>query len=141
MSFRSFWITMMTLIRVSSGELWFTAMIETARIQSPEFACIHITNYDEFKEYGFNGCGTTLAYLYFISFQLIFSVLIFNLFIASILEAYDEFTKSVESAISKYQLNDVVKQWNRYDEFGRGFINYKLFWKLSSEIAIIFGVE
>lgn len=67
--------------------------------------------------------------------------MILNLFIASILGAYDDFNKSEESAISKYQLNDVLRLWAKYDPKGMGYINYKLFWKLSSEIAIIFGVE
>lgn len=31
--------------------------------------------------------------------------------------------------------------WVKYDNRGLGFINYKHFWKLSSEIAIIFGVD
>ena len=31
--------------------------------------------------------------------------------------------------------------WSKYDPRGHGCINYKDFWKLSSEIAIIFGVD
>ena len=60
---------------------------------------------------------------------------------ASILGAYEEFKKSEESAISKYQLNDVLQLWIKYDPQGQGFINYKNFWRLSSEIAIIFGID
>ncbi len=67
--------------------------------------------------------------------------MILNLFIASIIMAYEEHAKSEKSAISKYQLNDVIQLWAKYDPEGLGFINYKLFWRLSSEIAIIFGVE
>jgi hypothetical protein len=67
--------------------------------------------------------------------------MILNLFIASVLGAYEEHVKEEESAISKYQLNDVLNLWSKYDPRGSGVINYKLFWKLSSEIAIIFGVD
>jgi hypothetical protein len=35
----------------------------------------------------------------------------------------------------------VLQLWIKYDPLGLGFINYKNFWKLSSEIAIIFGVD
>lgn len=66
--------------------------------------------------------------------------MILNLLIASVLVAYEEHVKSEESAVSKYQLNDVLSLWRNYDPEGKGFINYKDFWKLSSEIAIIFGV-
>jgi hypothetical protein len=43
-----------------------------------------------------------MAYLYFISFHLIFSLMILNVFIASVLGAYEEHVKSEESAISKF---------------------------------------
>jgi hypothetical protein len=59
-------------------------------------------SYDDYLEYGFNGCGTNIAYVYYISFHLIFSLMILNLFIASILIAYEGHAKSEESAISKY---------------------------------------
>lgn len=72
---------------------------------------------------------------------MIFSLLILNVFIASVLGAYEEHVKSEESAISKYQLKDVLTLWVKYDPEGTGMINYKLFWKLSSEIAIIFGID
>ena len=49
--------------------------------------------YDDFVKYGYNGCGTSYAYLFYISFHLIFSLMILNLFIASILGAYEEHVK------------------------------------------------
>lgn len=59
-------------------------------------------SYSDFEEHGYNGCGTSYAYLFYVSFHLIFSLMILNLFIASILGAYEEHVKSEESAISKY---------------------------------------
>ena len=35
----------------------------------------------------------------------------------------------------------MIRLWSSYDRQGVGFIDYKFFWKLSSEIAIIFGVN
>jgi len=52
-----------------------------------------MNGYEDFLEYGFNGCGTKIAYLYYISFHLIFSLMILNLFIASILIAYEVHVK------------------------------------------------
>jgi len=43
-----------------------------------------------------------MAYLFYVSFHLIFSLMIMNLFIASVLGAYEEHVKEEESAISKY---------------------------------------
>lgn len=41
--------------------------------------------------------------------------MLLNVFIASVLGAYAEHVKSAESAISKYQLNDVIRLWSSYD--------------------------
>ncbi|CAK89639.1 unnamed protein product (macronuclear) [Paramecium tetraurelia] len=138
--FRKFSTAMFALIKVASSESWWTIMIDTLHEQSPNYACNYMSTYEDFLVYGFNGCGTPYAYLYFISFHIIFSLMILNLLIASVLVAYEEHVKSEESAVSKYQLNDVLSLWRNYDPEGKGFINYKDFWKLSSEIAIIFGV-
>lgn len=116
-------------------------MVDCAKTIGPDFHCIDIYDYNDFKEHGFNGCGTKYAYIYYLFFHMVFSLMILNVFIASVLGAYEEHVKAEESAISKYQLKDVLILWSKYDPDGLGFINYKHFWKLSSEIAIIFGVD
>ncbi|CAD8172269.1 unnamed protein product [Paramecium octaurelia] len=141
MHFRDFWGALMTLIKVSTGEKWWIVMQETTLEQSPAVACINIESYEEFQEIGFNGCGSNLSYPFFISFILVFSLMILNLLVANILGAYEQYHKSEQSAISKYQLLDVMELWSQFDEDGEGFISYKLFWRLSSQIAIIFGLE
>ena len=87
------------------------------------------------------GCGTDWAYLYFLSFHLIYSLIIFNLFIAIIITAFDEESKALKNAISRYQLKDINSLWKKYDTTGSGYMNYKDFWRFSSEIAVIFGVS
>ena len=44
------------------------------------------------------------------------------------------------SALNQHQLGDITKLWKEYDPNAQGFINYKDFWKYSSQVAIIFGV-
>ncbi|CAD8076090.1 unnamed protein product [Paramecium sonneborni] len=138
--FRTFTTAMFSLIRVASSEQWWALLVDSVHTRTPDFACIYINDYQNYQTHGFNGCGTYWAYAYYISFHLIFSLVILNLFIASILGAYEEHVKSEQSAISKYQLHDVLNYWAQYDPKGIGFLNYKQFWKLSSEIAICFGV-
>lgn len=84
---------MFSLIRVASSEQWWALLVDAAHIRTPDFACIYIDNYEEFQQHGYNGCGTYWAYVYFVSFHLIFSLVILNLFIASILGAYEEHVK------------------------------------------------
>ena len=40
-----------------------------------------------------------------------------------------------------FQLQDCLELWQKYDPNGRGVIPYKKFWRLSSEIAILFGIS
>ncbi|KAM3128562.1 hypothetical protein pb186bvf_019330 [Paramecium bursaria] len=139
--FRTFTTAMFTLVKVASSEQWFGQLIDSVHVIQPDFACLVINNYDDFQEHGFNGCGSLIGYAYFLLFHLIFSLVILNLFIASLINAYEEHCKQEQSAISKYQLNDVLRLWAQYDPLGKAFLTYKQFWKLSSEIAIIFGVN
>ncbi|CAD8058415.1 unnamed protein product [Paramecium primaurelia] len=139
--FRKFTTAMFSLVRVASSELWWELLVDALHTRSPDFACIEIDDYQDFLVYGYNGCGTNIAYVYFITFHLIFSLVLLNLFIASILGAYEEHAKQEQNAISKYQLNDVLSYWVEYDPYGSGFLNYKQFWRLSSQIAICFGVS
>ena len=46
----------------------------------------------------------------------------------------------MKTAVSRYQLWDIKKKWFEYDPEGLGYINYKDFWKFSSEVALIFVV-
>jgi hypothetical protein len=41
-----------------------------------------------------------------------------NLFIASLIETFFENAKSEKSAVSKYQLNDILKLWVLFDPQG-----------------------
>lgn len=102
---------MFSLVRVASAEQWWALLVDCAKTVQPDFHCIYIDNYDDFEKYGYNGCGTKYAYIYYIFFHMVFSLMILNLFIASVLGAYEEHVKAEESAISKYQLKDVLILW------------------------------
>ena len=138
--FRSFTYAIYTLVRIASVELWFTVVSDCVRIISPEFVCYEIKNYEDFVIKGFMGCGQKEAYAYFFFFHLIFSLIIFNIFIAFIVSAYDNEAKALKTAVSRYQLFDIKDKWYEFDSEGLGYINYKNFWKFSSEVALIFGV-
>lgn len=59
-------------------------------------------------------------------------MILFNLFIASVMSAYEAYYKASNSAINKYQLLDTLKLWKEYDPQGSGHIFYKNFWRFSS---------
>ena len=83
-----------------------------------------MTEYQQYEEYGEVACGTKWAYLYYLSFHLLFSLVIMSLFIASLIETFFENAKSEKSAINKFQLNDILKLWSCYDINGNGYITF-----------------
>lgn len=72
---------------------------------------------------------------------MIVSRIVVNLFVAMLMNATDEILKIEKSSINRYQLIHIQDLWREYDPQGYGYINYKMFWKFSSEIAVIFGVD
>jgi hypothetical protein len=48
------------------------------------------------------GCGTKVAYFYFMILQVTFSLILFNLFIASIINAYQTVHKMHTSAVDRF---------------------------------------
>lgn len=138
--FRTFSYSLYSLVRIASSEIWFKVFSDCVRQQSPNFVCYEIKNFNDFEDYGFMGCGQANIYAFFFFFHLLFSLIIFNIFIALIISSYDNEHKALKTAVSRYQLWDIKKKWFEFDPEGLGYINYKDFWNFSSEVALIFGV-
>lgn len=119
----------------------FKILVDGGHTVSPDYACLDINSYAEYEEFGLRGCGTKIAYAYFITFHLIFSLVIMNLFIASLIETFFENARSEKSAVTKFQQTDILKLWQSYDPSAHGYITFKEFWSLASQFAIIIGVD
>ena len=61
-----------------------------------------------------NGCGSVLIYPYIISWMLITSMVIFNLFIGIVLDAYAEMS-SKENILKPENLANYSKCWSKFD--------------------------
>ncbi|KAL4496080.1 hypothetical protein ABPG72_015502 [Tetrahymena utriculariae] len=141
-TFRDFPNALFTLIRVMTSEYWYVVAQEGAKKMQPDFVCFeNIILYDDYQKYGQNACGTRHSYIFFYGFYLVFTLVILNIFIATIIESYKEAFSADESAVNHYQLDDVLELWKQYDPEGKGYISYKEFWQFSSQIAIIYGVK
>ena len=72
---------------------------------------------------GIRGCGSALAYPFFISFMLLISLMIMNLFVAVVIEGFEESRKDDEdSIINSRQLDSFLEKWSHYDPKARGWI-------------------
>merc|ERR1711881_79841 len=70
-----------------------------------------------------DGCGTDFAYPYFISFFVVCSFLILNLFVAVIMDNFDYLTRDW-SILGPHHLSEFVHLWSEYDPDAKGFIKH-----------------
>ena len=78
---------MLTLFRCTTGEGWNNLMHDASRQRSILFQCSN----ERYISGVPNGCGSRVATPFFISFMLIVSITFMNMFIAIILEGFDEY--------------------------------------------------
>ena len=52
MHFRDFGGSLVSLIRVASGEQWFLVVGDISRERAPNYACLDVQNYEDFSKYG-----------------------------------------------------------------------------------------
>ena len=68
-------------------------------------------------------CGATFAYAYFISFYIICSFLIINLFVAVIMDNFDYLTRDW-SILGPHHLDEFIRLWSEYDPDAKGRIKH-----------------
>ena len=64
-----------------------------------------------------------------------------NLFVAVILTTTEEITKIVDLSVNRYDLYKIKRAWRDLDNDGDGYLDFKKFWRFSSQIALIFNVK
>ena len=85
-------------------------------------SCYILQNIGNIMKYGRNGCGSTNAYFYMMSFQWVFAVICLNLFVAIILEGFEELTNYEENNLSQMYINSFKEAWSKYDIEGTGLM-------------------
>ncbi|XP_072765463.1 voltage-dependent calcium channel type A subunit alpha-1 isoform X2 [Anoplolepis gracilipes] len=113
-NFQSFIQGLMLLFRCATGEAWPNIMLD----------CIKGRPCDpkaEKNEPG--GCGSNIAYAYFVSFIFFCSFLMLNLFVAVIMDNFDYLTRD-SSILGAHHLDEFVRIWAEYDPNATGKIHY-----------------
>jgi len=70
-------------------------------------------------------CGTDLAFVYFLFFQIVVCTMTLNLFVAVVLEGYKSTNKEQSGGISFAMLNELVETWVEFDPEASGWISVK----------------
>ena len=103
-NFKNFGQAMLILLMIATGEDWNKIMYDTSRTP-PD--CIHGET-----------CGTRIAPLYFISFIMICSFVLLNLFILIILQQFDKYYLPDDNVLKKFK-NDLEifkKNWHEFSK-------------------------
>lgn len=107
-NFQTFPQAALVLFRSSTGENWQNIMNDC--LDKPSVRC----QKDPSKR-----CGNSFAYIYFLTFNMICSFLIINLFVAIIMDNFDYLTRDW-SILGPHHLEEYVRIWSEYDPEASG---------------------
>ncbi|XP_066912648.1 muscle calcium channel subunit alpha-1-like [Clytia hemisphaerica] len=107
-NFQTFPAAALLLFRSSTGENW--QQIMNSCLDRDDVRC----EQDESAR-----CGSSFAYVYFITFNMICSFLIINLFVAVIMDNFDYLTRDW-SILGPHHLEEYVRTWSEYDPDATG---------------------
>lgn len=112
-NFQSFPQAVLVLFRSATGEAWQEIMMAC---QDDSHDNCHDPN-----EKG--SCGSTVAFPFFISFYVLCSFLIINLFVAVIMDNFDYLTRDW-SILGPHHLDEFIRLWSEYDPDAKGRIKH-----------------
>uniref|UniRef100_A0A182IP03 Voltage-dependent L-type calcium channel subunit alpha n=1 Tax=Anopheles atroparvus TaxID=41427 RepID=A0A182IP03_ANOAO len=116
-NFQTFPQAILVLFRSATGEAWQDIMLDCSARE--EVRCDENSEDKESKE----GCGSSFAFPYFISFYVLCSFLIINLFVAVIMDNFDYLTRDW-SILGPHHLDEFVRLWSEYDPDAKGRIKH-----------------
>merc|ERR1719275_110167 len=116
-NFQSFTMAFLVLFRSATGEAWQEIMLDC--VPGENAPCDEASD-DAGKE---GGCGSYVAYPYFISFFVVCAFLVLNLFVAVIMDNFDYLTRDW-SILGPHHLSEFVHLWSEYDPDAKGFIKH-----------------
>ncbi|CAG5037441.1 unnamed protein product [Parnassius apollo] len=123
-NFRTFGGALMLLFRSATGEAWQDIMMALspngAEIPDEPVRCIPTNSTTDGSE---EICGSSFAFPYFISFSLLCTFLIINLFVAVIMDNFDYLTRDW-SILGPHHLDEFVRLWSEYDPDAKGRIKH-----------------
>ncbi|CAG2107784.1 unnamed protein product [Medioppia subpectinata] len=118
-NFQTFFQAILVLFRSATGEAWQDIML--ACTYNDDVLC------DPKSEEGMSNdkssCGSNFAIPYFISFYILCSFLIINLFVAVIMDNFDYLTRDW-SILGPHHLDEFVRLWSEYDPDAKGRIKH-----------------
>ncbi|CAM1306331.1 Uncharacterised protein r2_g1613 [Pycnogonum litorale] len=114
-NFMTFPQAVLVLFRSATGEAWQDVMLSCTNRDA--VVCSALSD-DAGKK-----CGSDFALPYFISFYMLCSFLVINLFVAVIMDNFDYLTRDW-SILGPHHLDEFVRLWSEYDPDAKGRIKH-----------------
>ncbi|CAF0938668.1 unnamed protein product [Rotaria sordida] len=115
-NFQTFFNSLLVLFRSATGEAWQEIMYACGPSAGPKCDSRSRSSNDE-------NCGSYFAIPYFLSFYILCSFLIINLFVAVIMDNFDYLTRDW-SILGPHHLDEFVRLWSEYDPEAKGRIKH-----------------
>lgn len=127
-NFSKFSLGFMTLLRVITGDGWNELMDDSLKQSRPNDVCLMINSFSEFQQAGeqFIGCGSNIAYFYYMSFMIIFSYILLNLLTGIVIEGFYLRARLSNSKIGAHHINKFTRKWREYDPERTGFVHWEI---------------
>ncbi|XP_048487081.1 muscle calcium channel subunit alpha-1 [Plutella xylostella] len=119
--FQTFPQAILVLFRSATGEAWQDIMMGVS--PEPEVRCDDNYHEEPGEDSAAGSCGSVLAFPYFISFYVLCSFLIINLFVAVIMDNFDYLTRDW-SILGPHHLDEFIRLWSEYDPDAKGRIKH-----------------
>lgn len=122
-----------------TGEKWHDLMYDltsdrpncTNDFQTPE----------DLEAEGPRGCGTVLAYPFFVSFTSFVSIVMLNLIVAVVLQGYQQVELSLNFECYTNQVKQLAAKWREHDTESTGFLEMGLALNVLTSIPIPIGFK
>eukprot|EP00397_Hematodinium_sp_SG-2012_P000372 GEMP01000372.1.p1 GENE.GEMP01000372.1~~GEMP01000372.1.p1 ORF type:complete len:2224 (+),score=490.20 GEMP01000372.1:55-6726(+) len=137
-NFESFPLSVLLLLRVSTGEAWYMLMFDCAK-NHPN--CVEYQSYNDFMKDGGRTCGTIIAYPFFISYTLIVAFVVVNLFVGCVLDAFLEQHQDDVFRLIREEHQFFFELWAKTHPCGRRLMRWEYFIQLLLEIPMPVGFK
>ena len=99
-------------IRCATGEAWPSIMLSCDTGQPCDVEAM--TFNETTGRYEEKTCGSSMTYVYFVSFVFLSTFLMLNLFVAVIMDNFDYLTRD-SSILGAHHLDEFIRIWAEYD--------------------------
>eukprot|EP00347_Sterkiella_histriomuscorum_P011811 403371009 len=125
LNYETFPNAFITLFSISTGDAWDQVMAATIRSRSIDYQCIENPSYMDYVKNNYIpiGCGQgPVGYIFYYSYILLVNLIFLNLFIAIILQGYEDTQQKESKLFNQECLDNFRNAWSKFDPTATTFI-------------------